>query len=85
MILLNNRIRVKTDTGGGYAFDPENDPNGDRFRFNTGGIQSVAVSKANNDGGMFNPPPGNPDNNISNGALGIFVVAPVVSEEVIIK
>lgn len=39
----------------------------------------------NSDGGMFNPPPGNPANNISNGALGIFVVAAVTSKTTIIR
>ena len=36
----------------------------------------------NNDGGMFTPPPANPRNNLSNGALGYFQVSAVDSMEI---
>ncbi|WP_420386634.1 DUF4249 domain-containing protein [Roseivirga sp.] len=36
----------------------------------------------NNDGGMFSPPPANPRNNLSNGALGFFQASAVASLEI---
>lgn len=39
----------------------------------------------NNDSGMFSPPPANPRNNISNGALGYFMVSAVESATLEIK
>lgn len=38
----------------------------------------------NNDGGMFSPPPADPRNNLSNGALGYFQVSAVARDEIII-
>jgi len=38
----------------------------------------------NNDGGMFSPPPANPNNNLDNDALGFFLVASVAADTVII-
>lgn len=38
----------------------------------------------NNDGGMFSPPPADPRNNLSNGALGYFQVSSVSRDEIII-
>lgn len=38
----------------------------------------------NNDGGMFSPPPADPRNNLSNGALGYFQVSAVSRDEIII-
>lgn len=38
-----------------------------------------------NDGGLFSPPPANPQSNIKGGALGIFITSAMVSEEIIIK
>lgn len=38
----------------------------------------------NNDGGMFSPPPADPRNNLSNGALGYFQVSAVDIEEIIV-
>ena len=39
----------------------------------------------NNDGGMFSPPPADPRNNLSNGALGYFQVSAIDSEEILIE
>lgn len=39
----------------------------------------------NNDSGMFSPPPANPRNNISNGALGYFMVSAVESATIVIN
>lgn len=39
----------------------------------------------NNDSGMFSPPPANPRNNISNGALGYFMVSDKSAESIVIK
>ncbi|MGK7388926.1 MAG: DUF4249 domain-containing protein [Candidatus Cyclobacteriaceae bacterium M2_1C_046] len=39
----------------------------------------------NNDSGMFSPPPANPRNNISNGALGYFMVSSVESVTIVIN
>ncbi|GAB5527029.1 MAG: hypothetical protein Roseis2KO_49010 [Roseivirga sp.] len=38
----------------------------------------------NNDGGMFSPPPANPRNNLSDGALGYFQVSAIESAEIVI-
>lgn len=38
----------------------------------------------NNDGGMFSPPPANPRNNLSNGALGYFQVSAMDFEEMVV-
>lgn len=38
----------------------------------------------NNDGGMFSPPPANPRNNLSNGALGYFQVSAFEMDEIVI-
>lgn len=38
-----------------------------------------------NDGGMFSPPPANPEGNISNGALGVFQVSSVNSGSILIE
>ena len=38
----------------------------------------------NSDGGMFSPPPANPRNNLSNGALGYFQVSAIESDEVVV-
>lgn len=39
----------------------------------------------NNDSGMFSPPPANPRNNISNGALGYFMVSDISADYLIIE
>ncbi|MFY0592151.1 DUF4249 domain-containing protein [Roseivirga sp.] len=39
----------------------------------------------NNDGGMFSPPPADPRNNLSNGALGYFQVSSVSREQIMIE
>ncbi|OEK04788.1 DUF4249 domain-containing protein [Roseivirga misakiensis] len=39
----------------------------------------------NNDGGMFSPPPADPRNNLSNGALGYFQVSAVSREQILIE
>ncbi len=39
----------------------------------------------NGDGGMFSPPPANPRNNLSNGALGYFQVSAIDTETIIVK
>lgn len=46
---------------------------------------SDLLNLINNDGGMFSPPPANPRNNISGGALGYFQVSAIESETIIIK
>lgn len=38
----------------------------------------------NNDGGMFSPPPANPRNNLSNGALGYFQLSAFEMDEIVI-
>lgn len=38
-----------------------------------------------NDGGLFSPPPVNPQSNIEGGALGIFITSAMVSEVIIIE
>ena len=38
----------------------------------------------NGDGGLFSPPPANPRNNLSNGALGYFQVSALAREELIV-
>jgi hypothetical protein len=38
----------------------------------------------NNDGGLFTPPPANPRSNVSNGALGYFLVSSIASETITI-
>lgn len=38
----------------------------------------------NGDGGMFSPPPANPRNNLSNGALGYFQVSALATEQIIV-
>jgi len=43
------------------------------------------VNVLQNDGGMFSPPAANPRTNLSNGALGLFQVSAVVSEELIVE
>lgn len=43
------------------------------------------VNVLQNDGGMFSPPAANPRTNLSNGALGLFQVSAVVSDELIIE
>lgn len=45
---------------------------------------SQLVNVLGNDGGMFSPPPGNPQNNISNGALGIFQVSALAQASIVI-
>ena len=37
------------------------------------------------DGGMFEPPPANPQNNLSNGALGYFQVSALEAKQIEIK
>lgn len=39
----------------------------------------------NNDGGMFSPPPANPRNNLSNGALGYFQASAFDMDEIVIE
>ena len=39
----------------------------------------------NNDGGLFGPPPANPTTNLSNDALGYFLVAAVAADTVVIE
>ncbi|MDH5603303.1 MAG: DUF4249 family protein [Cyclobacteriaceae bacterium] len=39
----------------------------------------------NNDGGLFGPPPANPHTNLSNDALGFFLVASVAADTVVIE
>ena len=39
----------------------------------------------NSDGGMFSPPPANPRNNLSNGALGYFQVSAMDAMEIVVK
>lgn len=39
----------------------------------------------NNDGGMFSPPPANPRNNLSNGALGFFQASAVDDYEITVE
>jgi len=43
------------------------------------------VNVLQNDGGMFSPPAANPRTNLSNGALGLFQVSAVVSDQLIIE
>lgn len=43
------------------------------------------VNVLQNDGGMFSPPAANPRTNLSNGALGLFQVSAVVSDELIVE
>ena len=46
---------------------------------------SDLLNNLNNDSGMFSPPPANPRNNISNGALGYFIVSGVEKASVVIE
>jgi hypothetical protein len=48
--LLNNRVRISTDTSGGYAYQGIEDL---RFKHEPIGIKSIATSHAQNDGGLF--------------------------------
>jgi hypothetical protein len=48
--LVNNRYRKNTNDPGNYAEDSGND---NRFIYNTGAIQSIATSSAQNDSGIF--------------------------------
>lgn len=43
------------------------------------------INLLNSDGGMFGPPPVNPRNNISNGAMGYFQTSAKVSETIVVE
>lgn len=50
LTLLSNRIRQKTTTEGGYAWQGNED---NRFIYNIGSIQSIVTSNAREDSGLF--------------------------------
>lgn len=50
LTLLNNRVRVNTDTSGGYAYLGFDDA---RFKHEPIGIKSIATSHAQDDAGLF--------------------------------
>jgi hypothetical protein len=52
LTLVASRTRTDPVADGSYPLDPTiDDP---RFQFQTGAVQSIAISGANNDGGLFN-------------------------------
>ena len=48
--MLENRIRINTDTASGYAYKGIEDT---RFRHDLVGIQSIATSSGEQDAGLF--------------------------------
>jgi receptor-binding and translocation channel-forming TcA subunit of Tc toxin/ABC toxin-like protein/neuraminidase-like protein/putative peptidoglycan binding protein len=53
LTLLANSARRVTSTSGGYARNPDPEAHDPRFADNIGAIQSIAISSAQNDSGMF--------------------------------
>ncbi|SHO59650.1 DUF4249 family protein [Algoriphagus zhangzhouensis] len=76
----------------GYAFDEGDRVRMELFRMNRDVYNyfTELVGLLYNDGGLFSPPPQNPDNNIriqqgGGDVLGYFMVSPVLSETVLIR
>lgn len=75
-----------------YAFEEDDQVRLELFRMNEDAYNyfSQLVGLLYNDGGLFSPPPQNPDSNFKvdvgeGDVLGYFLVAPVLSEKVIIE
>lgn len=91
-----NQIFVFDDETLGESLDglpsPMNFALGDTARVDILSLSRIAyvyyldlANLVNNDNGLFSPPPANPRNNLSNGALGLWQVSAIHRGEVIIK
>jgi len=76
----------------GYAFDPGDRVGLELYRMNRDMYDyfSQLVNLLFSDGGLFSPPPQNPDSNITvesgdSEVLGFFLVSPVLNENIFIK